>query len=169
MRYLQLRRVMSDKTKFMGLPVEGDVTYGGRYRAAQEPVENLYVYFKNAFDKGVKAVMWTQYTPGFNDGDPCEFTVCDARLTTNPLVADAWLEDTYPDMAVAYPGNEYDYYDEYLYEPWGEHPDGNHINDISIPVSAERFEDALDGIFGNDTKVVVTPERVVQFEYDCGY
>ena len=24
----------------------------------------------------VKAVTWRQYTPGFNDGDPCEFSVC---------------------------------------------------------------------------------------------
>jgi len=158
---------MSDKSEFMGIPVEGN--YGTWSRAEQKPIEDLYPYFKAAFDQGVTAVMWEHYTPGYNDGEPCEFTVSGAKVTSNTHVAEAWLDDTEPDMEDAYPGKLDSYYDEYDYESWGDHPDGNQMKDISVPVDAERFEDAVRSVFGNDTKIVVTPERVVQFEYDCGY
>jgi len=38
---------------------------------------------KEFFDKnpGITAVRWTQYTPYFNDGDTCEFTVNDPTFT----------------------------------------------------------------------------------------
>jgi hypothetical protein len=151
---------------FLGIKIEGN--YGGWSRAIQEPIENLYEYFKVAFEKyGVTAVMWEQYTPGFNDGDPCEFGVREPKITTNPVVAAAWLEESEPDMDLAYPGQDL-YYDEYDFES-SHHPDGDIMREIDVPVNAGRFEDALRGVFGNDTKVVVTPTRVVQFEYDCGY
>lgn len=154
-------------TTFLGIKVEGN--YGGWSRAIQEPIENLYPYFKTAFDDyGVKAVMWEQYTPGFNDGDPCEFGVRDPKVTTNEVVAAAWLNEEEPDMDLAYPGKDL-YYDEWEYESYSSHPDGDHVNSIDVPVAAGRFEDALRAVFGNDTKVVVTPTRVVQFEYYCGY
>ena len=157
-------------TTFLGIKVEGN--YGGWSRAIQEPIENLSPYFKTAFDDyGVKAVMWEQYTPGFNDGDPCEFGVRDPKVTTNAIVAEAWLDGTTPDLEEAYPDEDYssDAYDEYMYEQWSDHPDGKHVNDISVPVDAAEYEDALRSKFGNNIKVIVTPNRVVTEEYDCGY
>lgn len=160
---------MSSSSQFLGMKVEGN--YGGWTRAIQKPIEDLYPYFKLAFDKGVTAVMWEQYTPGFNDGEPCEFSVHEAKLTSNALVAEAWLEDEEPDMALAYPDSDLsaDYYDQESYESWSNHPDGVEIPEIEMPVHSAAFEDALRGVFGNDTKIVVTPGRIVQFEYDCGY
>lgn len=42
---------------------------------------------KEFFDKnpGVTGVVWTQYTPYFNDGDTCEFRVNDATFTNAPI------------------------------------------------------------------------------------
>jgi len=158
---------MSNSSQFLGMKVEG--SYGGWTRAIQKPIEDLYPYFKLAFDKGVTAVMWEQYTPGFNDGEPCEFSVMEAKVTSNALVAEAWLDDESPDMELAYPDEDFSDYDEYHYASWSEHPDGVEISKIEMPVDSVAFEDALRGVFGNDTKIVVTPGRVVQFEYDCGY
>lgn len=159
---------MSDRTEFMGLLVEGDGHYGWS-RTPQEPIENMYPILKEAFElHGVQGIMWEQYTPGWNDGEPCEFSIRDAKVTLNKIVAEAWLEGTEPDMELAYPGEDL-YYDEYEYESWGSHPDGPTVKDIKIPVDHGQFEDALRAKFGNDVKIVVTPNRVVTEEYDCGY
>jgi len=163
---------MSDKNgrEFMGLTIEGD--HYGWARTPQEPIENLYAVLKEAFElKGVKGIMWEQYTPGWNDGEPCEFSIRDPKVTTNEAVAQAWLDGDEPDMSTAYPEEDYDAYgyDEYEYEQWGEHPDGKHVKDISIPVNHGQFEDALREKFGNDVKVIVALGRVVTEEYDCGY
>lgn len=42
--------------------------------------------FKSFFDENptVKTVHWTQYSPHFNDGEPCEFSVHDAYFTSTP-------------------------------------------------------------------------------------
>lgn len=42
--------------------------------------------FKEFFDKnpGITAVVWTQYTPYFNDGDTCTFGVGDVSFTNAP-------------------------------------------------------------------------------------
>lgn len=157
----------SDDT-FMGMVVEGK--YGSWKRIPQEPIQNLLPYFKTAFENGITALKWHQYTPGFNDGDPCEFSVHEPRVTTNAVVAAAWLDNAEPDMEEAYPDKSYDYYDDYDYESTSDHPDG--LTDETypdIPVDAGRFEDAVRAKFGNDVEVVVTPNRVVVFEYDCGY
>ena len=42
---------------------------------------------KEFFEKnpGITGVVWTQYTPYFNDGDTCEFRVNDATFTNAPV------------------------------------------------------------------------------------
>lgn len=159
---------MSDRTEFMGMIVEGDGHSVGWSRLPQQPIENLYEEMKAAFAQGVQGVMWEQYTPGWNDGESCEFTIQDAKVTLNKVVAEAWLDGTEPDMELAYPGEDTDY-DAYDYELWGSHPDGPTVKDISIPVDDGKYEDALRYKFGNDVKIIVTPNRVVTEVYDCGY
>lgn len=57
-----------------GRPINGDVT---RYKTVVEQDDpQLFIDALDAvlaFD-GVESVRWTQYTPYFNDGDPCEFS-----------------------------------------------------------------------------------------------
>jgi len=160
---------MTELTKgrtFLGNAIEGDFSHG--YTPIKQlPIEDLYPHFLQAFNKGVKAVMWEQYVPGFNDGDPCEFSIREVKMTTNSVIADAWLDETEPDMEEAYPGEDF-YYDEYAYELYSGHPDGLTSAD-SVSVNSGHYDDALRQLFGQDTKIIVTPERVVQYEYDCGY
>ena len=53
-------------------------------KQAQEMFKELA---KEFWDKnpGLTAVKWTQYTPYFNDGDTCEFSVNDPTFTNAPL------------------------------------------------------------------------------------
>lgn len=185
----------NDSRKFMGVSIEGDRGYD-RYRRkyTPKPVEELYPYFKAAFnDLGVKAVTWHQYTPYFNDGEPCEFSVGDMSATTSEEVAEHWLDDNFhEERLVEVDREEYDAeveaakhsryryylpyeeidgkiyrrYEEgaYDYIPGANHPDK--LTDVDIPVYTLEFEDALRQTFGDHTQVVVTPERVVQFHYE---
>lgn len=184
----------NDSRKFMGIKIEGDRGYDRQRRHyTPKPVEELYPYFQKAFEKGVKAATWHQYTPYFNDGEPCEFSVNDLSVTSNQEVADNWIDGSfYEDRLVEVDRAEYDAeveanknsryryylpyeeidgkifrrYEEgtYDYIPSSTHPDG--IDDVDIPISILEFEDALRNAFGDHTQVVVTPERVVQFEYE---
>lgn len=159
--------------QFMGIDVAGDYTHGRSYYD-QRPMSELVEYFRAAFEKGIKAIAWTQYTPYFNDGEPCEFGVGDWSFTSNPKVASAWLNEAAGDEEDAYDDNgdpitEYFRTDFYHYEaPWSDrypHPDGFKKDDIELP-DAGAFEQVLNETFGDHTTVVVTPERVVQFYYE---
>jgi len=182
------------KRSFMGIPIEGDVpTHYSRRSYIPLSIEDLYPYFKDAFEKGVKAATWHQYTPYFNDGEPCEFSVHDLSVTSNEEVAAHWADgDFYEDRLVEVDRAEYEaekeaaknsrYYHYLPYEeidgkvfrryeegtydyiPGSSHPDG--ITDVDIPIYKLEFEDALRTKFGDHTQVVVTPERVVQFDYE---
>jgi hypothetical protein len=57
-------------------------------RKFQEQAQALFKEItKEFFDKnpGITGVVWTQYTPYFNDGDTCEFSVGDPTFTNAPI------------------------------------------------------------------------------------
>jgi len=58
------------------------------HRKFQEQAQALFKEItKEFFDKnpGITGVVWTQYTPYFNDGDTCEFRVGDPTFTNAPI------------------------------------------------------------------------------------
>lgn len=74
---------MTTDTNFLGMPVSGDITQGSA-RTEQKPIEELAPLFQALVDDpSIVEFGWTQYTPYFNDGDPCEFSVYGtwARIT----------------------------------------------------------------------------------------
>jgi len=158
----------SDNRTFMGIPVEGDVYAYGYTSLEQYSIEKLYGELQELFAAGVVGIMWHQYIPGFNDGDPCEFTLGEVYMTSNQIVADAWLDGSEPDLEEAYPGQEFDYYDEGYYGRTSSHPDGLEIGALRDSIDG-HYENVLREMFGYNTNIVVTPTRVVQFEYECGY
>ncbi len=77
---------------FLGIPVEGDINAAAR-RIPQRPLSDLAPLIRAVLDDDfIESVGWDQYTPYFNDGDPCEFNVCELYFRTT---ADADVEDTY--------------------------------------------------------------------------
>lgn len=62
-------------TNFLGIPVEGDISKGSK-RTVQRPLAELEPLMRAVLaDEFIDSFGWTQYTPYFNDGDPCEFGV----------------------------------------------------------------------------------------------
>lgn len=61
-------------TNFLGIPVEGEITKADK-RTPQRPLEDLAPIMQAVLDDdGIAAFGWRQYTPYFNDGDPCVFS-----------------------------------------------------------------------------------------------
>ena len=114
-------------------------------------LDHLKESVKDLTFEGVHAVSWVQYTPGFNDGDPCTFT----------CQADYLQTQTGPD------------------EDWDEGTDNlpsetdNSLNKLQAAVN-EVPDDFYEAAFGDGVRVILTfgPRGGLTVEtddYDCGY
>lgn len=62
-------------SNFLGIPVNGDITRGSD-RVEQKPIEELQPILQAVLDDPtIVEFGWRQYTPYFNDGEPCTFSV----------------------------------------------------------------------------------------------
>jgi hypothetical protein len=99
--------------------------------------------------KTVQSIRWRQYTPYFNDGEPCEFSVHDIEA-----LAAGGEEDE---------DGEWDY----LY---GEPKDGYDADDWKALRELNKtlcgMEDELEAVFGDHVQVIVTKKGVEVEEYD---
>lgn len=94
---------------FLGIPVDGDITRG-ETRVEQRPIEELQPILQAVLnDPTVIEFGWRQYTPYFNDGEPCTFSVSGLWVRTTDLAA---ADDEEQDDDEA---------DPYRLEMWG-HP-----------------------------------------------
>lgn len=147
------------KLDFRGkLLFDSSYSYKSRF-VEQLPLSDMLPELEEVFAKGILAIKWHQYIPSFNDGEPCEFSIGDVRITNNPAVVAEWVNDQMFDE---------DEYDENYIESFREHADGE-IGRILTPVGDSKFEYALRAEFGDNVEVVITPEATYQFDYDCGY
>lgn len=127
--------------------------YNKRMRELKEQMSQqfqteLTVIFKELFSAypNVKAIGWTQYTPYFNDGDPCVFSVNDLCVCDEDCSMDDhmynWKELWYDKDAERYPL----------------------IKQTSKIL--HNAEDILLMMFGDHVKVVATPNGIDVEEYD---
>jgi len=67
---------MTDLT--INRPIEGDINVRTRSQKEQGTAAEFLAALDTILNvEGVEAVKWDQYTPYFNDGEPCEFSVYD--------------------------------------------------------------------------------------------
>lgn len=74
---------MTEQTRnFLGIPVQGDITRG-MDRKDQRPIEELQPILQAVLDDpSIVEFGWQQYTPYFNDGEPCTFSVSGTWVRT---------------------------------------------------------------------------------------
>lgn len=84
---------MTDQTtNFLGIPINGDITRG-ETRVEQKPIEELQPILQAVLDDPtIVEFGWRQYTPYFNDGEPCTFSVHGTWVRTD---ADTDVDDDY--------------------------------------------------------------------------
>lgn len=128
----------------------------------QALVDKLKPRFKELFEPSFAAIPelkqfeWTQYTPFFNDGDSCEFSVHDLsyRLGKDWNEEDEEWEDDYEGHYIAW-GSQ----GELTNDQW-ELLKGLDKAFKGLP------EDTMQDLFGDHVKVIVTREGVSVEEYD---
>lgn len=72
----------TQKHTFLGIPIDGS-TIAGSQGVTQQPVEEIQPLLQAVLDDhGIAEFGWRQYTPYFNDGEPCVFGICDVWFLT---------------------------------------------------------------------------------------
>ena len=152
-------------TTVFGRTVKGNVVRQKR-DSEQWPGEKFIELLDACFkQQGVDSIRWSQYTPYFNDGEPCIFGVHSVTLK----LVNGDDED----------GDEADgYVDSY---GMVEYPNGWRANKVAKPEfsnvydafenlsdSMEHFEDFLEESFGDHAKVTATREgfNIEFYEHD---
>lgn len=121
---------------------------------------------KEFFDKNpnITAIVWTQYTPYFNDGDTCEFGVHEPTFTNAPDPESVRWGEYDGDEETAADGSEI-----FAWEGWGECPEGVNrgmCDSFSRMIQSSEMEDVMKAMFGDHVKVVATREGFDVDDYD---
>ena len=127
----------------------------------------------------LEAITWTQYTPGFNDGDPCYFRLGEVYVAFKGLNAgddkdeDKWnarLEEVFGSTDYGYDTEAYvDGKELYL---WGAYCKNQTLNKALEDLDKElrNAKSLLESEFGDGVQVfVLSSGKVVVEYYDCGY
>jgi len=132
-------------------------------KLAEEGEDAIKELFKEFFDKYPRAesIAWRQYTPYFNDGDPCYFSVHEMTLEMNEDEEES-DEDEDED-------EDEDDYDDEGYDSYSL----RHSDDPALKQMGEDFmyledipDDVMEHVFGDHVKVTATREGFDVAEYN---
>lgn len=166
---------MSTKS-FLGITVEGDTITYRRAVAPQRPLEDLAPLIRTLLgDEMLHSFGWNQYTPYFNDGDPCLFGLGDPWFKTVNDVEpdDDEDEEGRDDFGIRY---GHPSLGERKYE-WATHVDGHRVKvfqpyagpnealytacvALADAFESEAFDDVLLEAFGDHAEVVVRRDGI---------
>jgi hypothetical protein len=133
----------------------------------QETAQKLFMETtKEFFNLNPKCtgIIWTQYTPYFNDGDTCEFNVHEPSFTNAPDPESVKWGEYDGDEETAADGSEI-----FVYDGWGSFPDmfdQTSCDSFSNMIQSSEMEDVMKAMFGDHVRVVATREGFDVTEYD---
>lgn len=116
-------------------------------------------FFKN--NPEVKCISWTQYSPFFNDGEECVFSVHEPQFAN--FIPDA---DSCGYSLEAEEEGQWVYGDR-----WDRSGDGvpdsiPEADAIASFIQSSEVEDLMQDMFGNHVRVIVTAEGIETTDYD---
>lgn len=114
----------------------------------------------------VRAIAWTQYTPYFNDGEACEFSVQDTHIFTEYEFPKAEDEDEDDDITE---NSVYDGVDTWSLSHAKYRKDwvtDEFVKDFKEFMTFQEDEDAMETIFGDHVQVWITSDGIQVDEYD---
>ena len=147
-------------------------------RKFQEQAQTLFKDITKEFfakNPGVTAIVWTQYTPYFNDGDTCEFRVNDPTFTNAPDPENIRWEDyegeeenvwTATNIGYVLQSDREWYADtkRLIQEQGG--VDVESCNMMARAICSSEMEDVMLAMFGDHSKIVATRDGFEVEEYD---
>lgn len=108
--------------------------------------------FKTIFEKvpDLEAIRWNQYTPYFNDGDSCEFGVCEPEFKLKNAEGDSDDFDSLWGLTHSLRSADGKYDDK------AEHPLSTILESVTALICCPAMEEPLKNIFGDHKEVTVT-------------
>jgi hypothetical protein len=163
---------VSTRRNFLGIPVEGDIQTPPRRN--QRPVEELRPLLQAVLDDPtIVEFGWRQYTPYFNDGDPCEFSAHGLWVRTKTDGDDKSPDDLESDghQSLGKRPGSYDHETrQWISRPYEGPDEARHdrVHALRNAIEGEQFEDVLLGAFGDHALVTVRRDgiQVDSYEHD---
>lgn len=138
-------------TSFLGVPVKGTIRRGAT-RVDQRPIEELRPLLEAVIaDEKIVEFGWDQYTPYFNDGEPCEFSVYAPWVRTTGDAEDA---KTWNLEVQGHPTLEED------------DPTWTKAEALGAAVEGGAFENVLLEAFGDHAQIVVRKDGITVEFYE---
>ncbi|MFF9653065.1 hypothetical protein [Streptomyces sp. NPDC014622] len=159
------------------MPVSRELRYGSS-RTDQQPVEELAPLLQALLDDPtITEFGWTQYTPYFNDGDVCEFSVGEIWVrTTAEVDTDEIEHDDYDLSLWGHPSLgrvNYEYRGEWpnreYVELGYEGPDEKRyrrVKELNDAITSGAYENALLAAFGDHALVTVRKAGIEVESYE---
>lgn len=177
---------MSFPEREFGLPIDG-YRSKNRTRVEQEGIHVLRpIIFEVQSLEFIHDFGWEQYTPYFNDGDPCEFTIGEAWFRTKADVkrksVPEELEKLYKDGHVTQEefeqitsrlpqADEDDEFSRWDYDLYSHpsiqkgSPAYERCQALSVAIQSGRFDNALEDTFGDHVLIRFTKDKIIVEEY----
>lgn len=151
-------------------------------RKFQEQAQGLFKEItKEFFEKnpGITGVIWTQYTPYFNDGDTCEFSVGSPTFTNAPAIElldirwgeyEGETEGVWAAEDIGYVlESDRDYYQgtkDKILAAGG--VDATSCTLFAKAVGSSEMEDVMQAMFGDHVKIIATRDGfdIDEYEHD---
>ena len=151
---------MTTEIKPIDCPEYASVTSAmdeARKKVAEHGKAAVAALFKRFFQEypNITAIGWTQYTPYFNDGDACVFSLGELYASTDTCdFSHASLHD-----------EEFGFGDNY---DWGKKPGGKKIQAALRRLGESVSQDVFEAAFGDHVLVIATPAgiHVNQYSHD---
>lgn len=168
---------MTQQQNFLGIPVEGDIIRSDRKN--QRPLEDFQPILQAVLDDPtIVEFGWRQYTPYFNDGDPCTFGAHGTwvRTTTDQDADDDYLDvwGSHPSLGQMTGGEWVDNPDGYGRTKVGEKYEGpdearyQRCKALEKAIDGGEFDDVLLNAFGDHANITIRRDGIeVEFyEHD---
>lgn len=159
---------MSKSTNFLGIPIEGHINHASA-RSAQRPLSELEPLLRAVLvDLAVVEFGWAQYTPYFNDGEPCVFSVGELWFRTT-ADSDTDSEELYLSF---HPGLRAERWDNESRRmvPVERDPETvaryDRCKALADAIGSGAFDDVLLEAFGDHAEVTVRRTGIVVDTYD---
>ncbi len=112
-------------------------------------------------------ISWTQYAPGFNDGDPCVFSVHGPEFYSIPEPVEPTGEEGVEEYDEDY--DDDDYGNLRTYE--ASYAGAQELREFQTFLNSTLGEDLCGRVFGESAKVVICRDGTfkVDEDYSCGY
>ncbi|MFI6029511.1 hypothetical protein [Amycolatopsis magusensis] len=150
----------------LGRPVTGEIANTAEHRAEQKPGEELLPLLDAVLAwRQVDAVRWSQFTPYFNDGEPCVFGAQHVEVKLAGDDTAGYYEDGFVgiDEMADYRRGE-DGYSRTVKPQF----QGVYQALLALEDQLEHFEDFLHGSFGDHAQVTATRDgfHIADFDHD---